>query len=115
MGPADETRGRVFIDTEGKTGHRWWLWVFLGTDTVVFILDPSRSHEVPEGHFPADAKLVLVVDRYSAYKAMKQVLCGNILLAFCWAHVRRDFVEVGKGWAELKPWALAWLERIREL
>lgn len=115
LSQADETRWMVFIDHEGKTGHRWWLWVFLGSDSVVFVLDPSRSHDVPEGHFPADAKLVLVVDRYSAYKAMSQVKCGNILLAFCWAHVRRDFVEVGKGWAELKPWALAWLERIREL
>ena len=50
---ADETRWMVFIDLEGKTGYRWWLWVFLGEDTVVFRLDPSRSHEVPEGHFPA--------------------------------------------------------------
>ena len=70
---------------------------------------------MPEAHFPPDATLVLMVDRYSAYKAMSQVKAGNILLAFCWAHVRRDFVEVGKGWAELKPWALALLERIREL
>ncbi|MDQ2950595.1 MAG: transposase, partial [Acidobacteriota bacterium] len=46
---------------------------------------------------------------------MSQVKCGNVLLAFCWAHVRRDFVEVGKGWTELKPWALVWLERIRDL
>ncbi|HVA51765.1 MAG TPA: IS66 family transposase [Pirellulales bacterium] len=115
LSQADETRWMMFIDHEGKVGHRWWLWVFLGTDTVVFVLDPSRSHEVPQGHFPAGAKMVLVVDRYSAYKAMDQVKSGNILLAFCWAHVRRDFVEVGKGWGELKPWALAWLERIREL
>jgi transposase len=105
----------VFIDHEGKTGYCWWLWVFLGTDSIVFLLDPRRSHDVPEDHFPADAQLVLMVDRYSAYKAMNQVKCGNVLLAFCWAHVRRDFVEVGKGWVELKPWALAWLERIRDL
>jgi transposase len=78
-------------------------------------LDPRRSHEVPEGHFPAQASLVLLVDRYSAYKAMAQVKAGNIVLAFCWAHVRRDFVQVGKGWTELKSWALAWLLRIREL
>ena len=50
---ADETRWMVFIELEGKTGYRWWLWVFLGEDTVVFRLDPSRSHDVPEGHFPA--------------------------------------------------------------
>jgi transposase len=112
---ADETRWMVFVVQEGKTGYRWWLWVFLGEDTVVFRLDPSRSHDVPEGHFPADADVVLMVDRYSAYKAMAQVKQGNVVLAFCWAHVRRDFVKVGKGWPEHKEWALAWLRRIREL
>jgi transposase len=112
---ADETRWMVFAAQEGKTGYRWWLWVFLGEDTVVFRLDPTRSHDVPEGHFPADARAVLMVDRYSAYKAMAQVKLGNVVLVFCWAHVRRDFVAVGKGWSEHKKWALAWLGRIREL
>ena len=70
---------------------------------------------MPEAHFPADARVVLMVDRYSAYKAMAQVKLGNIVLVFCWAHVRRDFVTVGKGWPEHKEWALAWLGRIREL
>jgi transposase len=112
---ADETRWMVFIVLEGKTGHRWWLWVFLGEDTVAFRLDPSRSHDVPEGHFPADARVVLMVDRYSAYKAMAQVKRGNVVLAFCWSHVRRDFVKVGKGWPEHTEWALAWLRRIRAL
>jgi transposase len=112
---ADETRWMVFIDLEGKTGYRWWLWVFLGADTVVFRLDPTRSHEVPEGHFPADARVVLMVDRYSAYKAMAQVKLGHVVLAFCWSHVRRDFVTVGKGWPEHHEWALAWLRRIRDL
>jgi transposase len=112
---ADETRWMVFIDLEGKTGHRWWLWVFLGADTVAFRLDPTRSHEVPEGHFPADARVVLMVDRYSAYKAMAQVKVGNVVLVFCWSHVRRDFITVGKGWPEHKEWALAWLRRIRDL
>jgi transposase len=112
---ADETRWLVFIEYQGKTGHCWWLWVFVGPDTVVYRLDPHRSHDVPESHFPAEACLVLMVDRFSAYKAMAQVKAGFIVLAFCWAHVRRDFVQVGKGWTELKPWALAWLQRIRDL
>ena len=112
---ADETRWLVFIDLEGKTGHRWWLWVFLGADTVIFRLDPTRSHEVPEGHFPADARVVLMVDRYSAYKAMAQVKLGHVVLVFCWSHVRRDFITVGKGWPASKEWALAWLRRIRDL
>lgn len=112
---ADETRWLVFVEKEGKNGHRWWLWVFAGEDTVVYVLDPSRSRAVPEAHFPADAGGVLMVDRYSAYKAMQQVKDGKLRLAFCWAHVRRDFVRVGKGYSELKAWALAWLRRIREL
>jgi transposase len=111
----DETRWLVFIDQEGKVGHTWWLWVFGGGDTVVYILDPTRSHAVPEKHFPQHACGVLLVDRYSAYKAMAQVKDGTLVLAFCWAHVRRDFVRVGKGWPEWKAWALEWLKRIRDL
>jgi transposase len=112
---ADETRWLVFVEKEGKKSHRWWLWVFAGEDSVVYMLDPSRSHEVPEAHLPADVPGVLMVDRYSAYKAMKQVQEGRLRLAFCWAHVRRDFVRVGKAYPELKAWALVWLRLIREL
>jgi transposase len=112
---ADETRGMVFIVLEGKTGSRWWLWAFWGADTVVFRLDPTRSHEVPAGHFPADAHVVLMVDRDSAYKAMARVKRGHVVPAFCWSHVRRDFVTVGTGWPEQNEWALAWLHRIRGL
>jgi len=112
---ADETRWRVFVVQEGKQGYGWWLWVLSGPDTVAYVLDASRSHAVPEGHYRADSRGVLVVDRYAAYKAMIWVKDGVIVLAFCWSHVRRDFVRVGKGWPELKPWALQWLRRIRVL
>jgi transposase len=112
---ADETRWRVFVEKAGKIGHRWWLWLFAGQDSVVYVLDPSRSHEVPQSHFADDVQGVLMVDRYSAYKAMRQVKDGQLRLAFCWAHVRRDFIRVGKGYPELKTWALEWLGRIRQL
>jgi transposase len=112
---ADETRWLVFVEQQGKVGFGWWLWVFNSEDTVVYILDDTRSHDVPEEHYPAQAGGVLMVDRYSAYKAMLQVKNGTLLLVFCWAHVRRDFVRVGKGWPALTSWALAWLRRIRDL
>jgi transposase len=110
---SDETRWRVFVILEGKQGYGWWLWVVLGLDTVTYLLDASRSHTVPENHFRAESRGVLVVDRYSAYKAMSWVKDGVLVLAFCWAHVRRDFIRVGKGWPELKTWALQWLRWIR--
>jgi transposase len=112
---ADETRWLVFVLLDGKKGYGWWLWVILGADTVVYLLDSSRSHEVPQSHFGPQASGVLEVDRYSGYKAMAQVKSGLIVLAFCWAHVRRDFVGVGKSWSELTPWALVWLHRIQHL
>ena len=112
---ADETRWCVFTEKAGKKGHRWWLWLFAGEDSVAYVLDATRSHNVPESHFGSAVEGVLMVDRYSAYKAMTQVKSGKLLLAFCWAHVRRDFVRVGKGFPELKAWALAWLLQIREL
>jgi len=111
----DETRWPVFVVLEGKEGYGWWLWVVLGPDTVVYLLDAGRSHTVPENHYQAESRGVLVVDRYAAYKAMSWVKDGVIVLAFCWAHVRRDFIRVGKGWPELKTWALQWLRQIRVL
>ena len=111
----DETRWPVFVPMEGKEGYGWWLWVVKGLDTVIDLLDPSRGHMVVENHFGAQSCGVLVVDRYAAYKAMIWVKDGVIVLAFCWSHVRRDFIRVGKGWPELKTWALEWLRRIRRL
>ena len=111
----DETRWLVFIEQTGKTGHTWWLWLFLSVDTVCSTLDPFRSHDTPEAHFAEAQDTTLMVDRYSAYQAMATVKDGAVRLAFCWAHVRRDFVQVGKSWPALTEWALTWLRRIRDL
>jgi transposase len=46
---------------------------------------------------------------------MDLVKKGAILLAFCWAHVRRDFMGVGKNWPKLATWTLEWLREIRQL
>lgn len=108
----DETRWLVFVKHKGKAGFCWNLWVFAAKESIVFVLDPTRAHGVPEGHFGADAAGIVSVDRYSAYKAMAQVKTGKLVLAFCWAHVRRDFLAVLTGWAELTDWAWSWVEEI---
>jgi transposase len=112
---ADETRWMVFVQIEKKVGYRWYLWAFQSTTAIAFELDPSRSHRVPDGHFQGVEGGILLVDRYAGYKAMQLVKEGIILLAFCWAHVRRDFVNVGKRWPKQIPWALEWLLEIRGL
>jgi transposase len=112
---AGETRWLAYASVEGKVGHRWTLWVFHSQEAVAFVLDSGRAHDAPEGHLGPVEEGILGVERYSAYKAMKQVKEGLILLAFCWAHVRRDFLEAARCWPSEEGWALAWVGRIGRL
>ena len=108
---ADETGWRVFEEVEGKIGHGWHLWVFRSPSTVVFTLSPSRSAQVPEAHFGGTAAGILLSDRYVVYKKLARQWEG-LELAFCWAHVRRDFFSLAKSWPELEGWAMSWVEGI---
>ena len=112
---ADETRWLVFASVEGKVGYRWYLWVFHAKEVVVFLLAQGRSHDTPEAHLGPVESGILVVDRYKAYQAIDKVKSGLIVLAFCWAHVRRDFLEVARGWQPLQEWGLNWVQEIGEL
>jgi transposase len=113
---ADETRWLVFASVEGKAGYRWYLWVFHSAEVVVFVLAAGRSHDVPEEHFgPVQGRGILVVDRYKAYQAIDKVKSGRIVLAFCWAHVRRDFLRLAKSWPDQESWALGWVSEIGTL
>jgi transposase len=111
----DETRWQVFASTEGKVGYQWYLWLVLSAEVAVFTLAAGRSHDVPEGVLGDDARGIFNADRYTAYPAMKQVKAGQVTLALCWAHQRRDFIEVERGRPELHAWASAWLTRISTL
>src|SRR5712692_249210 len=114
----DETRWEVFEEVEGKTGHRWYLWVMRSASVVFSCMAPGRGADVPKAHC---AKLhrdlvdvVLVCDRYSAYKCLAKG-CDALLLAFCWAHVRRDFLKAARSWLELESWMFAWVDDIGTL
>ena len=112
---AAETRWQVFATVEGKVGLRWYLGVFHAAEVVVFVLAQGRAHEVPEDCLGPEAEGILVVDRYQAYQAIDQVKQGLIVLAFCRAHVRRDFLSVARSWPEQEDWALARVARLGEL
>ena len=70
--------------------QRWCLWVFWSAEVVVFTLDPTRSARVPKQHFATVTGGVVSVDRYSAYKRLAKDT--ELVLSFCWVHVRRDFI-----------------------
>ena len=113
----DETRWPVFVVIEGKVGTRWYLWVTRSDSVIYYNIDPSRSAAVPGAHFAGliNGLVIIVCDRYSAYKKLARLSLGGILLAFCWAHVRRDFLDAGRGISALETWALEWKERIATL
>lgn len=111
---ADETRWLVFVMQEGKLSYRWYLWVFISEYTVYYIIDPSRSTRVVERHFGVKEEGILCVDRYSAYKSFAKDK-ENFILAFCWDHTRRDFIDVGKEFPKQEEWALNWIDRIGKI
>jgi transposase len=107
----DETRWMVFAEVNGKIGKRWWLWVVITHNTCVYLLDPSRSSEVPKNFLGDEAEGIISADRFKAYQALGQ----NIQIAFCWSHIRRDFVRIQDGYQALQGWANTWIERINAL
>ena len=111
---ADETRWNVFETTKSKSTFKWYLWVFASLQSVVYVVDPTRSTEVIESHLGMVVEGILLVDRYSAYKAYAKRNDG-IVLAFCWSHARRDFRDAGLKYESIREWADAWVERIGEL
>jgi transposase len=111
---ADETRWAVFVDREGKVGHRWYLWVFHSSSVVHYVLDPSRSTAVVQGELAGVERGFLSCDRYAAYKKFARLNPG-VVLAFCWAHQRRDFLALANDYPEVSPWAVAWVHAIAEL
>jgi transposase len=107
---ADETSWRVFEDTESPGLKKWWLWLISCPDAVVYLMDRTRSSAVPEEFFAGSAG-TLLTDRYSAYKALK----AAIVKAYCWVHVRRDFIAILDGCPDSKAWAASWIRWIDDL
>jgi transposase len=114
----DETRWEVFVEHPNKGSHRWWLWVVVTHQTRLYIVAPSRSAAVPKAYFgyePEEARCryepMVVVDRFKAYAFLKELL----QLAYCWAHVRRDFLHLRLGDQEQEAWAEGWIQRIGRL
>jgi transposase len=111
---SDETRWQVFEFIEGKKSYRWYMWVFISDSTVVYILDPSRAASVLENHLKAVSVLILSVDRFPAYKSFAKDR-KDVVLAFCWTHVRRDFLDTANSFSKLEAWAMAWVDLIGEI
>jgi transposase len=111
---ADETRWAVFIEVQGKVGHRWYLWVFHSSSVVHYVLDQSRSTQVLQDELTGVEQGIISCDRFSAYKKFARLHPG-VALAYCWAHQRRDFLELANAYPACQDWAFEWIHAIGEL
>jgi len=82
-----------------------YFWVFYGDqDEIYYLFSPSR-----EGKVLKDALSMfqgnLVSDGYAAYESFAKANPG-VLLAQCWAHTRREFLDAEKREPERAKWVL---------
>ena len=96
---ADETTVPVLDPGRGrtKTGQ---LWAYVADDRpwggsdppgVAYVYAPDRKAERPIAHLEG-FQGTLQVDGYTGYRKLAER--GDVKLAFCWAHMRRNFYEL---------------------
>ena len=115
---ADETTAPVLDPGRGrtKTGQLWAYarddrpWGGADPPAVAYVYAPDRKAERPMAHL-AGFTGVLQVDGYEGYRALTKG--DRVKLAFCWAHVRRGFIDLAAKGAS--PIAAEVLKRIAAL
>jgi transposase len=96
---ADETTAPVLDPGRGctKTGQ---LWAYAADDRpwngsdppgVAYVYAPDRKAERPIAHLDS-FRGILQVDGYAGYRRLAER--GDVQLAFCWVHVRRNFYKL---------------------
>jgi len=114
---ADETTAPVLDPGHGrtKTGQLWAYarddrpWGRAAPPLIAYVYAADRKAERPEMHLGTFAG-ILQVDGYGGYAALARRR-QQVVLAFCWAHVRRKFYEL----AATSPVAEEVLRRIAKL
>ena len=89
---ADETYWRLMAPRTGTS--RWWAWCVTSADAVYFQILKQRSADAARlilGRYGG----VVMADGYGAYDALARGRPACVL-AHCWAHVRRKFVEIAE-------------------
>lgn len=119
----DETSWPTRI-ADGRRGPGW-LWYTGTSDTACFEAADTRSSAVldrryaqmvaAEGEATAAARpaRVTMSDFYAVYRLLGERY--GLIVAYCWAHLRRYFLRAAAAFPHLQAWSEGWLEAIREL
>jgi len=106
----DESRWKLLVAPKGDAkksrrrprSTKHWMWSLVGDDAVYVHIDPKRSGAVAEVML-GDYGGVIMVDGFPGYPSLVQRRrkAGSALrIAFCWAHVRRKFLEAEANYPE---------------
>ena len=90
---ADETSWELFGKKPGQS-KSWFVWVLRVERAVYYAIRGGRSFKTAESLLMTFAG-VLMCDGYVAYTSLSHAY-PRVVLAHCWAHVRREFVEIEK-------------------
>lgn len=96
----DETPFKV-VTEDRKPSSKSYMWVFHTYDRYgsppIYLYEYSRSRKADVlRDFIGDYKGILVTDGYEAYHKIGKELADDIIVAGCWAHAKRKFVEISK-------------------
>lgn len=112
----DETGWKVFKKIKDKKTYNWYLWVFCNEKSSVYTITPGRGLNVPQQFFDGvniNEGGIISSDRYTVYNRL--AIDNNMQNAYCWIHVRRDFINLAASHPKLKTWALSWVKIINDL
>lgn len=90
---ADETSWELMGQKPGQ-GKSWYVWVLRVESAVYYAIKDGRSFKVASSLLSTFAG-VLMCDGYVAYLTLSGKH-PRVVLAHCWVHVRREFVEIEK-------------------
>ena len=109
---ADETTWELFGKKPGQ-GKSWYVWMFRVDSGVYYTIRDGRSHTKVEELVKTFAG-VLMCDGYSGYVALSNKY-PRVILAHCWAHVRREFVEIQASFPVLSGEVLDLIAKLYEV
>ena len=89
----DETTWEMMGKKAGE-GKSWYVWVLRTPDAVYYAIRGGRGAETAKALLKTFTG-VLMCDGYVAYLSLSAEY-PLVVLAHCWAHVRREFVDIEK-------------------
>ena len=111
----DETPVDYLDPGRGHTGQGWlWTAARPGGD-VIFQWETSRASSCVGNLLPGDFTGTLQCDGYGAYPVFARNHPHPVVLAGCWAHVRRKFHEARDQSPKLSGWFLRQIQQLYQV